>query len=1385
MKVLSSQNPTINKRRRKQRQRSKYIYCYTKHGYRIISRQKPRQPFKFIVCSVSTTDPNPASRIKDHSYDTDSFNIGIDNHASYCITNSLKDFIDTPKRVKVCVRGIKGNIKSLLQGTILWSVLDDDGVQHELRIPNSYYAPDIPIRLLSPQHLAQVLAPSETVDGGTICSTLQDRVELQWFNRQHKLTVLLNQANVAVFRSAPGYQQYQAFEASIQSKRHEPRAFTAFAAFTANVIPNDDIDDVDTIDKDDTATEVAPPPVSVLHRQDADSLSQQSNNQSGLRPDPIDPSSPSSPVIHGTKYHPNTANFNEPSLAAPPTTIPTTVNVVPYDDIEYTPQDPRQELLLWHYRLGHVPMSRLQHMAKRGDLPSRLATCQMPECAACRFGRATKIPWRVKGSQHQSHIKVCTQPGQCVSVDQLESTSPGFIAQLKGSLTRKRYRYVTVFTDHFSDLSYVHLQKTITSAETLEAKDAFEAYSKSLGVRIQHYHADNGRFADNLFLKSVKDNKQTISFCGVNAHFQNGIAEKRIRDLQEAGRSQLLHAKHRWPDAVDTSLWPYAIRYANDVHNSTTRIGRSQTPIEIFSSTSIRPKLKHFHPFACPVYVLQNKLQADQSIPKWESRSRIGLYLGPSPRHSRSVALVLNLATGLVSPQYHLRFDNYFETMQDKSNRPEVLWLHKAHFKGEDSETADEPTIVPPATPTKRSRNKKTPVPPNIPVPARVPESQEIQQQQQEQRSRSPVPPNEGDPFQPSPPSMDQHAPTAPPVQDSTPTLPPTQITRSGRIVKPTARSSESQQQRQAGIVAYHVEFEAIDPQLYQEEDKLSTMDDPIAFIAHAHDQPIAFKATNDPDTLYMHEALKAPDANEFKKAMVKEVVDQTQRKHWRVMLKKDVPQGETILPAVWSMKRKRRIATREVYKWKSRLNLGGHKMIYGKHYDETYAPALAWSTIRLFLILTIINNWKSRQIDFVLAYPQAPVPRPTYMELPQGIIFPGLDRKKHCLEILRNVYGGKDAGRTWYLYLKDGLEQLGFKQSQQDECVFYRGKTIFLVYTDDAIIIAPDDSEIDQCIADLSTLFSVDDQGTIEDYLGVQVTRLSNGSFKLSQPHLIDSILRDLGLLDANGQPMPNVKSLSTPSLLTKLIGPDPQGTPFDYTWHYRSIIGKLNFLEKSTRADISYPTHQCARFMESPKKSHGIAVKRIGRYLLDTRDKGLIIKPDKKHSFSSYVDADFCGNWDKRIAAEDPNTAKSRTGFIIKYANAPIFWQSKMQTQFALSSAESEYIALSTAARYIKSIMYLLEELCQQDIVVTTIPTIRCHMFEDNSAALEIARVPKIRPRTRHINSVLHHFRNEVANKRLLLSKVASEDNEADILTKSTRFDLFIKHRMAILGW
>jgi hypothetical protein len=148
-----------------------------------------------------------------------------------------------------------------------------------------------------------------------------------------------------------------------------------------------------------------------------------------------------------------------------------------------------------HVCAGHLSFSKIRAMARRGEVPRRLAKCDSPMCAACQFGKATRKPWRTKAKNR--NIKAVTSPGECVSVDQLESRAVGFVAQLKGRLTKGRYRVATIFVDHYSRLGYVHLQKDSTSVETLKAKSAFELFARERGVTIQHYHADNGRFVDN------------------------------------------------------------------------------------------------------------------------------------------------------------------------------------------------------------------------------------------------------------------------------------------------------------------------------------------------------------------------------------------------------------------------------------------------------------------------------------------------------------------------------------------------------------------------------------------------------------------------------------------------------------------------------------------------------------------------------------------------------------------------------------------------------------------------------------------------------------------------------------------------------------------------
>ena len=185
--------------------------------------------------------------------------------------------------------------------------------------------------------------------------------------------------------------------------------------------------------------------------------------------------------------------------------------------------------------------------------------------------------------------------------------------------------------DQFSGYTFVYLQHRITSNKTVTAKHAFESAAEQRGVKILHYHADNGCFADNAFIADCNAQRQSLSYCGVNAQFQIGIAEWRIRDLQEQARMSMLYAMNKWKKMILTCLWPYAMRHANDVANATPRKGEDSSPLEKFTGVPVRPKLRQFPRIRLP------HLCARQRTPE-RARSAQVEATRP-PRHiSRSIA---------------------------------------------------------------------------------------------------------------------------------------------------------------------------------------------------------------------------------------------------------------------------------------------------------------------------------------------------------------------------------------------------------------------------------------------------------------------------------------------------------------------------------------------------------------------------------------------------------------------------------------------------------------------------------------------------------------------------------------------------------------------------
>ena len=272
------------------------------------------------------------------------------------------------------------------------------------------------------------------------------------------------------------------------------------------------------------------------------------------------------------------------------------------------------------------------------------------------------------------------------------------------------------------------------------------------------------------------------------------------------------------------------------------------------------------------------------------------------------------------------------------------------------------------------------------------------------------------------------------------------------------------------------------------------------------------------------------------------------------------------------------------------------------------------------------------RSIDFVLAFPQADVKKDIYMQppkVPTDFSIPDLphftDRFLKVYKLLKNLYGLKDAGRTWYKYVSKGLIDRGWKMSTIDNCLFIKWDMLILIYVDDAIIVSLRIKSILQEIKSHKHTFDLTDKGVLKDYLGTRFERHNDGSIKLTMPRMIDRVLKLLGLDDNTGR----VKTHDSPAYSGKLLDNYPGSLPREQTWHYRGAIGLMSYIQGMNRPDITMATQQCARFCNNSSKEYEEAVKRIGRYLLKTRDKGILMQPDKTKGLECYVDADWAGSW------------------------------------------------------------------------------------------------------------------------------------------------------------
>lgn len=194
-------------------------------------------------------------------------------------------------------------------------------------------------------------------------------------------------------------------------------------------------------------------------------------------------------------------------------------------------------------------------MAQQKLVPLSFAQCNVPQCATCLYGRATKHTRKTRAPLNKISPRVITGPVDCISVDLLESSTPSLITQILGWIAREWYHAATTFVDHYSWLSYVYLQWSTKGDKMVQARRAFKVCAHSHGISIRHYHCDNRLLWEGIHgTHQAKRPNHFLLWC--QHTFENALTKKRIRDCQDAARTMLVHAKHWWPAAINSHLWP-------------------------------------------------------------------------------------------------------------------------------------------------------------------------------------------------------------------------------------------------------------------------------------------------------------------------------------------------------------------------------------------------------------------------------------------------------------------------------------------------------------------------------------------------------------------------------------------------------------------------------------------------------------------------------------------------------------------------------------------------------------------------------------------------------------------------------------------------------------
>ncbi|GKD32414.1 retrovirus-related pol polyprotein from transposon TNT 1-94, partial [Tanacetum coccineum] len=459
--------------------------------------------------------------------------------------------------------------------------------------------------------------------------------------------------------------------------------------------------------------------------------------------------------------------------------------------------------------------------------------------------------------------------------------------------------------------------------------------------------------------------------------------------------------------------------------------------------------------------------------------------------------------------------------------------------------------------------------------------------------------------------------------------------------------------------------------------------------------------------------------------------------KTWELV---DHPAGQKLVSCKWLFKIKKGTEGVQKPRYKARLVACGFTQRACIDYNEVFYLVVRHTSIRVIRTLTACKDYELEQLDVKTTFLHGNLEKVIYMRQP-----PGYEQGNNVCLLKKSFYGLKQSPMQWYRRFDEYMLSNGFKHSSYDSCVFYKsyapGEYIYLlVYVDDMLIACKSKDEIGSTKSLLKKEFDLKELGEAKKILGLEIVRdRSRKIMRVSQFGYVSKILNIFRIdneksvqMSLGGHFKLSLKDCPVKDCDVERMSKVP----------YANAVGRLMYLTVCTRPDISYAVSVVSRYLANLGKNHWEAVKWILKYLQGTANVGLVYGTDH----GNHVDVTGFGDSDY---AKDPDKDRSITGYTFLVQGCIVNWKATLQYVVALSTTETECMAL-TEAIWLRG---LLEELGVELNIVGAIHLSRNHVFHEM---------------TKHINVRYHFIREVLQAKTVKVLKMGTEHNDVDALTK-----------------